>query len=488
LAIEPQPPAAASFHSSLPLCVDLDGTLLRTDSLVESSLAALQSRPAILPLIPFWLFRGRAVLKRRLAAAASLDASLLPLNPELLAYLREQKLRRRRLVLATAADRRIAEEVARHLDLFDEVIASDGRHNLKGAAKAEALVERFGERGFAYAGNSRADLAVWKHAGAAVVVGASAALTRAAGKRAPIEHETDRQKGWLNLLRALLRAVRPYQWAKNLLVFVPILTSGDVANLPAWLAALVTFVAFCFTASGIYLVNDLFDLQADRKHKRKRNRPLARGDLPALLVVILVPLLISAGLLCASITGVWWVLLLYTVLTLLYSFAFKSWALVDIFLLAGLYTVRLFAGGIATGYHVSHWLLGFSGFLFLDLAIVKRVAEIQSTEAGKIPRRGYMTQDSTLLQQMGVAAAFVSSTVLALYMQSDVPAKHHELPEVLWGIVPLMLFWQCRLWLATSRGKMHDDPIVYAFTDKVSWSVFALLFLLMAIARFGVLS
>ena len=477
-----------------PLVVDLDGSLVRTDTLIECGVAAL-SHPVKLARALFALRRGRAAFKAALAEIAALDPALLPYNRELLAFLREEQKRGRPLILATGADRRIAFAVAQHLDLFDAVLSSDGVVNLAGAAKLAAIEEALGRGDFSYVGNEHRDLAVWRGAAGAVTVDASRRLERAVAQLAPIERSFPRDSA-RNL--AVLRAMRPHQWVKNLLVFVPLVTARAVGDIGGWAEAFLTFWAFSLTASGIYLVNDLCDLAADRQHPQKCARPFASGVLPPQIGLIVAPLLMIAGGSLSIASGVGPVLALYAALSLGYSFFLKAQPLVDVFVLAALYTIRLIGGGIATGYTVSLWLLAFSSFLFLSLAIVKRVAELQAmakrerrgparleggapSEAEKIAGRGYVTGDLYFLELMGVASSFVTSLVLALYVQSELmPAGSHR-PTLAWGIVPLILFWQCRMWFVTLRGGMHHDPIVYAARDWVSWVVtlasFALLLL-----------
>jgi 4-hydroxybenzoate polyprenyltransferase len=477
-----------------PLVVDLDGSLVRTDTLIECGVAAL-SHPVKLARALSALRRGRAAFKAALAEIAALDPALLPYNRELLAFLREEQKRGRPLVLATAADRRIALAVAHHLDLFDAVLSSDGVVNLAGAAKLAAIEEALGRRDFSYVGNENRDLAVWRDAASAITVDASPRLERAVARVAPIERSFPRDPA---RSLAILRAMRPHQWVKNLLVFVPLVTARAVGDIGGWTEAFLTFWAFSLTASGIYLINDLCDLAADRQHPQKCARPFASGVLPPQIGLIVAPLLVIAGGALGAASGIWPVLALYACLSLGYSFFLKAQPLVDIFVLAALYTIRLIGGGIATGYTVSLWLLAFSSFLFLSLAIVKRVAELQAMakrerrgparlvggtrgEAGKVAGRGYLTGDLHILELMGVASSFVTSLVLALYVQSEMmPAGDHR-PTLAWGIVPLILFWQCRIWFVTLRGEMHHDPIVYAARDWVSWVVtlasFALLLL-----------
>lgn len=470
--------------ASLPLCVDLDGTLLTIDTLPEAAVGACLRDPRVMFALPRWLMRGKAQLKQELAQRWAFDPAQLPYNFAFLAYLQEQKARRRRLVLATAADCRVAQKIADHLGLFDEVIASDGISNLGGAAKAAALVERFGVKRFVYAGNADTDLAVWRAAAGAVVVNAPQRVREAAAALGPVEHITERHGArW----RGVIRALRPYQWVKNLLVFVPLVCTAAYTDLAGWEAALASFAAFCCVTSAIYLLNDICDLAADRAHPSKARRPFASGAVPIAYGLALAPLLLVAGGAFGWLSGAPRDLVLYALLSLAYNFKLKEMPLVDIFVLAALYTVRLFGGGEASGYPVSLWLLGFSSFTFLSLALIKRVSELLRVAGQRrqgAARRGYMTHDIAMLEMMGCAACFTSALVLTLYVQSDTAAHAYLHPKLLWGIVPLMLFWQCRLWLSTTRGYMHDDPIIYAARDWVSWLVLAALVLLAACAYY----
>jgi 4-hydroxybenzoate polyprenyltransferase len=281
--------------------------------------------------------------------------------------------------------------------------------------------------------------------------------------------------------RLLLKAMRPYQWCKNLLVFVPIVTAQQIGNVNAWLTAATMFFAFCLAASGTYLINDLRDLAADRKHSRKRRRPFASGLLPLHVGMIAAPLLMVAALGASFLCGAPQILVIYLCLSLAYAFWLKARPLTDTFVLAALYTLRLFGGGAATGFRVSLWLLAFSSFQFLSLAVVKRVSELSEKYASgkstdgtadvQIVGRGYFLSDTDVLQQIGVAAGFAASLVLALYVQAELSPGLDRRPTLAWAIVPLTLFWECRIWLATARGHMHDDPILYAFRDRVSWLV-----------------
>jgi 4-hydroxybenzoate polyprenyltransferase len=460
--------AANAVRAALPLCVDLDGTLVTTNTLHET-LLAVAGNLAVLALLPCWLLRGKALLKRELAHRASLDPTLLPYNQPLLEYLQREKASGRYLVLATAADRSIAEAIQAHLGLFDEIIASDGVHNLRGETKARVLAERFREQGFAYAGNDRTDLPVWRQATQAVLVNTSSRVARAAATVVSIEADLHTRT---TLLPVYFKALRPYQWMKNLLVFIPLITAHALDDMRGWMSALLLFGAFCAIASGLYLVNDLSDLAADRLHPRKRQRPFAKGTLPLISGLALVPVLVLLSLGLAVASGAAWAIVLYAGASTAYSFWLKQWPLIDLFTLAALYTIRLFAGGEVTGHRVSMWLLTFSSFFFFSLAVIKRVSELMAVQARNeqtMARRGYAVSDLQILQLMGVSATFVSVLVLALYVQSEVSLMHYPRPTLLWLIVPQMLFWQCRLWLTTARGSMHDDPIVYTAKDWVSW-------------------
>ncbi len=479
LAGEPQGTADA-----LPLCVDLDGTLLLTDAFYESLVAVLARDTLLAFRLPGWLGAGKARLKQELAERWSFDPASLPYDERVVAYLRDQRAQGRRIVLSTATHRRIAERIAAHLGLFDEVIATEGEDNLRGPAKAAALVRRFGKGGFVYVGNDATDEPVWEVAAAAVVVNAAPALQQRAQARYRVLAVFEPPSG--GRLRAALKAMRPYQWIKNALCLVPLFAAGAIGEVEAWVGALLLMAGFSLTASAIYIINDLSDLAADRAHPRKRRRPFAAGTLPIPVGILLSAALLLLGIALAAASGALVFVVIYALASISYSMWLKEQPIVDVFMLALLYTIRLFGGGVASGHEVSLWLLGFSSFLFLSLALVKRVSEIdrharRGTE-GFIARRGYMAEDGAMLQMFGSAATFASAIVLSLYVQSDVASRAYAHPGVLWGTIPLLLFWQCRLWLSTARGYMHDDPIVYAARDWVSWIVFACLALVVVVA------
>ena len=455
--------------SDKPICVDLDGTLVLSDTLIENVLTIASVRRGLLTL-PILFLSSRAAFKQKVSQIAPLNPALLPYNWPLIEYLTEEKRRGRRLVLATAADERTARLVADHLDIFDEIVASDGKNNLKGEQKAHALSRRYGFKGFDYAGNDRADLPVWQEADGIIIVNVSNAVAKAARNAGNVISEFHNRP---QKLAATLRAMRPHQWVKNLLVFVPLLTAHAFTDWSGMLGALVLAAGFCATASGIYLVNDLLDLTADRNHPRKCKRPFASGALSLTFGMGLALTLLTIGFGLAAQTGALHLLLLYAAMSLSYSLMLKQFPLLDVFMLAALYTLQIVAGGVASTHPVSVWLLGFSGLTFLSLALVKRCAELPREVAtfDIASRRGYSYKDRPMLANFGVTSAFASSIVLALYVSSAAVANQYHSPEILCGLVPLFLFWQCRLWLSTDRGNMHDDPIVFTFRDWVSWIV-----------------
>jgi 4-hydroxybenzoate polyprenyltransferase/phosphoserine phosphatase len=465
-----------------PLFVDLDGCLLRTDLLLESLLAAVRRFDTWYRL-PGWLARGKAHLKARLAERAELDPTLLPYTTALVDYLKAEHERGRQIVLATASTRRLAEAVATHLGCFDAVIASDEKKNLRGTHKLEAINVYLGGGRFAYAGNDRTDLPIWRAAQQAIIVNASRRVASAGRRATDIELVIEDRSP---LLKNLVKALRPHQWLKNLLVFVPLLASGAFSDLRGWAGATLAFAAFCATASGIYVLNDLTDLAADRQHPRKRKRSFASGALPVSMGLGMGALLLISGLSLATLAGAVGLIVVYAITSLGYSLYLKEKPLVDVFTLSFLYNIRMFVGGEVTSHRVSPWLLGFAFFLFLGLALIKRVAELYASETRstkQIPGRGYYPGDTSILELMGVAATFTSSVVLALYLQNDVAQAVYANPLLLWPIVPLLLFWQCRLWLSTQRGYMLDDPIVYSARDWVSWLVGAIMAALVLLAH-----
>lgn len=466
------PGTATTADPSIPLVVDLDGTLILTDMLHESALQLARTRPAAALQVPVWLAGGKAALKKQVSDRTRIDAASLPFNEPFLAWLREQKATGRRLVLCTASHASIAHDIAGHLGLFDQVMASDGVLNLSGAHKADALVKTFGARGFDYAGNAGVDLAVWKMARQAIVVNASDTVTARARALGNVVHEVPGIRG---ARRALLwlRAMRVHQWLKNLLLFVPLLAAHRLQDIDSLATLSVAFLAWGLCASSVYIANDLLDLDSDRAHPRKRLRPFAAGTLSSLHGAIVVPILAAASLYLGALVGpqflAW--MLVYLGLTWAYSLSLKRIALLDCITLACLYTLRIVAGSVAADLPLSFWLLACSAFLFLSLAFVKRYAELLVQQAAGKTRahgRGYEVSDASMVQSLGVAAGYTAVVVLALYLNSATVLVMYDTPELIWGAVPIMCFWVSRMWLCAARGQMHDDPLVFAFKDRAS--------------------
>lgn len=459
----------------IPLCVDLDGTLIRSDLLFESALSLLRRNPLYLFALLLWLLRGRARLKREIAARAEIDTATLPYDEAFVDWLRAQDALRPR-VLCTASDAALAQGVADHLGLFDTVLASDGVRNLAGRSKGEALRERYGERGFDYAGNEFRDLEVWKHARRAIVVNAAAGLPRAAAACCEVERVFEAPRRGL---RVWLKALRLHQWLKNLLVFLPLFTAHRVLEAVPALHCIVAFFAFGLCASGVYVLNDLLDLDADRRHPRKRLRPFAAGALPLWTGLALAPVLAAAGLALALAVSLPFAatLLTYYLLTLAYSLRLKRIVMLDVVVLAALYTLRIIGGAVVIGGGLSFWLLAFSMFLFLSLAMLKRYTELRSMlGSGKTAAsgRGYAVDDIALIQSLGGASGYMSVLVLALYINSTASEALYRHQQVLWLLCPLLLYWISRVWLIAHRGQMHDDPVVFALVDRVSRVILAL--------------
>lgn len=478
-SLAPDDVAAEILRTGI-LCVDLDGTLAKNDAFADALIVHLGNGPRGISQVLAALCKDRAEAKEQLAKFQPVDGSIVPYNDALIDWLRAWKAKGVRLVLATAADQAVAESVALHLDLFDDVMASDGKHNLKSTAKAEALVAAYGEEGFVYVGDSTADLKVWQRAAAAVAVNSSPKVA-ATLSTSPVPSMVMTARNPRAEARSFLKAVRPHQWSKNLLVFVPILTSGEYTNTTVWLLALLAFIAFSLTASGVYLINDALDLNSDRQHPRKRNRPFASGKLPIIYSLAVLPiLLLGAGFAWAA--GISIAILVYIFLTSFYSLYGKRKVILDVVLLALLYSIRLYAGGIATGHTVSAWLLAFSGFLFFNLAIMKRYAELHATSNESLSGRGYLKSDLIFLLTSGMASGFSACVVLALYVEDNLSAGIYDTPALLWTLAPLMLIWQLRLWRETIQGRMTDDPIIFAARDKATMmiGVLATLFVLLA--------
>jgi 4-hydroxybenzoate polyprenyltransferase/phosphoserine phosphatase len=481
----PTSPTTLDIATLPALCVDLDGTLVKSDTLYDSALAVARHHPSALINIPAWLLQGKAALKRHLANTIQLDVVHLPYNRELLQYLEQQRATGRPLYLATAADADTANRIAAHLGIFTGVLASDGQLNLAGKNKLAAFQSRFGDN-FSYIGNALPDLPLLQHCQEPMVANPTPGL-RAALRKAritPVRTFDERAAPF----KAWLKAIRLHQWAKNVLIFLPLLLAHAWA--PGLLAAAaLAFLSFGLCASATYIVNDLLDLEADRQHPRKRLRPFASGDLSVLNGVFIVGLFLAASFTLAMLIPhviaalspellylikphyflLW--LGVYLVTTLAYSLRLKRSVLVDVIVLSGLYTIRIIAGSAASGIAVSTWLGSFSVFFFLSLAFVKRFAELENLrERGgvSIGGRGYHVADIEQLRSFGSASGYASVVVLTLYISNLDAAQLYQHTRRLWLLVPVLLLWISRLWLLASRGQLNEDPVVYAITDRRS--------------------
>ena len=463
-----QPDSKAA--SLKPLCVDLDGTLVKSDTLVDSLLVLARTRPLLLLPLLGTLLRGKAAFKAFVTSHVELDVAHLPYNRKLLHFLQQERARGRQLCLATGADVRLGERIAHHLGIFSAVLGSDGNTNLTGHRKLASLQEQFGEGGFAYIGNETADLPLLSTASEAMLANPTTALrSRIRKSRIAPSHVFEERT---HPIRSLLNAFRPHQWAKNLLIFLPPLLAHDRA-LSVLANAFLAFFCFCCTASATYLVNDLLDIEADRRSARKSQRPFASGDLAPATGLIAAAALLVLGFAVARalpLEFLFW-LVFYVISTLAYSLYLKRVPIVDVLALSGLYTLRLLAGGAATHTPISHWLAGFAIFLFLSLAIAKRFAELEEIRlTGKQLKngRGYLMSDIEQIRSFGTASAFAAVVVFANYISSQDVIRLYRNPRSLWLIVPFMILWLCRVWLLASRGELDEDPVAFALTDPLS--------------------
>ena len=459
-----------------PLILDLDGTLCRTDTLVESLLRLAATDPLRGLTALLSLRQGKAAFKARVAAGLRLDPATLVYNDDVLALAHAARAEGRPVYLVTAADQQIADDVAAHHGFFDGVFASDGVRNLRGDAKAAFLVERFGARGFDYVGDAAADVPVWRQAQTAYVVAPGPAGLRAQDLQGADLHLVGDAPALLARVKLLARALRVHQWAKNILVFLPLLASHQF-NTASLAQALLGFAAFSLCASSVYVLNDLLDLPHDRLHATKRKRPFASGALPVTAAPALLAGSFMGGFLLALLLPWRFFALLgvYYVCTLSYSLVLKREAIWDVMMLAVLYALRVLAGCAAISIGVSPWLLAFSLFLFFSLAVVKRQTElVQHVRAGKAEKlsgRGYSPEDLDMLRSMAASSGYMAVLVMALYVDSSAVRVLYRHPLYLWSLCPLLLFWISRVLMLSHRGEMNDDPVVFALRDRVSLGV-----------------
>ncbi|OCP01403.1 MULTISPECIES: UbiA family prenyltransferase [unclassified Ensifer] len=468
----------------IPLCVDLDGTLLAADTLWEGAAILLLRNPLMLFPMLFWLVKGKARLKHEVALRSGRKAEDWPYRQAVIDRLAQEKRAGRELVLVTGAAPSVAKDIADHVGLFSSVMHSTDELNLTSSRKRAALVERFGDGAFDYMGNSRDDIAVFEAARRAIVVSPDAAAEK--WRR---NHDAERlDTGKVSIL-APLKSIRVHQWAKNVLIGVPMILNHEVLHVDAIVSVVIAFFAFSFLASAVYVVNDLSDLANDRHHAKKRHRPLASGQMSVPTALVLAGCLVLASLALTLLLP--WkfagVLAFYACATTAYTFVLKRKLLVDVFTLAGLYTTRIVAGAAATGTELSFWLVSFAIFFFLSLALVKRYVELHEFEdkdGGNVPGRGYLAVDFEMVGQAGVASAFTSALVLALYVHSKELQEMYTTPWALWPLCPLVLYMLLRIWMLARRGMLHEDPVVFIMRDwrsQLTMLVGALLILFGAI-------
>ncbi len=474
----PPAPNADTHTGKLPLAVDLDGTLLLTDTLFEALAEQLRRRPIWTLWQMIQLPFSIAKVKARIQSEARVDITQLPVNAEVAAYCAREQATGRPVWLVTAADQAVAEETVKHFGFFDRAVGSDGVTNNKGSAKAKRLQELAPE-GFEYVGDSRVDFKVWKHASAASLVGGGAQRRRAVERMGVrvAEHFDRPRRG----IGAWVKALRVHQWAKNALIFVPAILAMQIANPATFFTLLAALPLLGILTSGTYILNDLVDLAADRGHPTKRNRPFASGRLKLWQGFMAAPLMIATGLIGGFLLspGFAATMLSYLVLTLAYSFKMKRVALADTLALSFLYTLRLIMGAVLAGVALSSWLMVFSMFLFVSLSLAKRHVEVlRRVAAGerRIVNRGYRAEDAGLTLGLGLATATVSPLILVLYIiESAWPSGVYQTPEALWVAPVALSGWLMRVWLLANRGELDDDPVVFAIKDVYSLMIGAFL-------------
>jgi 4-hydroxybenzoate polyprenyltransferase len=468
------------YKNNLPLCVDLDGTLIKTDSILEATILAVKKKPLIIFALFFWILKGKNYFKSTILNIAKPDAELFPYNQDVIRLINDAKSNDRAVVLTTASLQDVAEDVSAYLGLFDELIYSTENHNNRSGNKSKTLNDKFGFKKYDYIGNSSADLDVFANCNSAFLVSGNKSLISKSQKVnsnltvLPVEK---------NFFKNLIKELRLYQWVKNLLIFLPLILAHEFNDITAILNSVIAFFCFSFTASFIYVVNDLFDLESDRLHSKKKYRPLAAGELDPKPVFIISFIL----MLFSFAVGIFYlpndfdlILLFYLVLTTLYSLYLKKIVIADIITLAVLYSLRIIAGGEITKLPLSKWFITFSLFIFFSLAIIKRYTELKNLikkNKTKAKGRGYDTGDITLLLILGTSSGYISVLIFLLYIFSPEVTVLYQNPLLLIPVSILLLTWITYMWLKAYRGEMYEDPVVYTVKDKFSYLLFGLMFL-----------
>lgn len=468
------------------LFVDLDGTLIATDTLFESIILLLKAYPLKTFLLILWMFRGKAYFKDKIAQYKTPQANLLPYQDGVLDYIKKEKGKGRKVYLLTAANQKIADKVANHLGCFDGVFSSNDKINLSGEQKLKTIYQIIGKAQFDYIGNAKADIPIWEQSNKIIMVNPIAATKNKFNKSDDVQfintnsHKTN--------IKTIIKGMRVYQWAKNSLLFLPIIMAHQLTTVNSLVAVLWAFISFSLCASAVYVLNDLFDIETDRKHPTKKNRPIASGLMSLKIAEVLIFLLLLISIFIAIkmlSTAFLIILIVYIASTTAYSIILKQIMLIDVIVLGGLYTLRIVAGSIASSVDVSSWLLVFSMFFFLSLAFMKRYADLilmKQTNYDEIAGRGYHLDDLDLVQKSGIASGFVAILVLALYINSDRVVELYKSPTLIWFMIPLLFYWLMRMWMVTNRGEMTDDPIIYAIRDRTTYVVMTIIGIIMLLA------
>lgn len=470
---------------STPLCVDLDGTLVETNTLFEAGLTGFKKNPFRIFALLLAALKGKAHVKHLIGEYTKKESFIWPYNSKLLAFLRMERAKGRSLILTTASDHSIANKVAEELGIFDEVIANTITEPVSASLKYQLLKERFGEKGFSYAGNSHADISVWNIAASAILVHTAKDIASHVRNTTPVEAEFPSTKRLT--LKDVLREIRVHQWLKNLLLFVPPIMAHRIGDPGIIFSAIIGFFSFSFLASSMYVMNDLLDIPSDRAHATKRMRPIAFGTISAFQGVIIAVLLAASSFLLADVFLPFvflQMLLIYIIINTIYTLRVKKIPYLDIIILAGLYVLRIVAGSAATGVATSVWLFFFAGCFFFYLASVKRVTELLqlANRTDSAPGRGYTKADTELLVALGLTFALLSCIVLGLYIGSKTVIRLYDRPEALWAIIPLLSIWIIRMGYITLKKQMPDDPVLFTSKDRVSYGIALAIFVVFVLA------
>ena len=472
------------------LFVDLDGTLIKSDLLFECLVPIIKNYFYALFLAPFWLLKGKAYLKDKFSDLVSINPEILPYNNNVLEYIRKEKENGSKIILATASNIKLAKSISDYLGIFDDVIASSKEENLKGKNKLNKIklyIENNNtNKEFSYIGDSEADVKIFNETNIPIVVGNKNVFNKIKSKNDKtsfVDGENDFS------LKKFFKMIRTYQWVKNFLIFLPLILAHKFLDVNLLLKALVAFFSFSFLASSVYIINDIMDVESDRIHPSKKNRPIASGAVKISSALKVAFILMPLSFIISIFLGkeFLFVLLTYFITTSCYSFYLKKIMLVDILILSLLYTVRIFAGGVALNIYLSPWLFMFSMFFFFSLACAKRYSELYAVRNNlqdEIKGRGYQAQDLEQIQIFGSSSGYIAILIFALYIQSDISMKLYKTPSFFWALCPIMLYWISRVWLLSHRGQMTQDPIIFALKDKVSYVVLILSIIIFGVAKY----